>query len=163
MRLSLFFLLAILSGCASYYRGTAASNELGTIYVEPVKNSSLCPKASWVLTAQLTKKFQQNTSLKLVGKNEARSRLCVEIVDFQRKNSTYDSRDTSKVLSINFRVVAECTLIGGNGRCILDHQRVEATMNLEKQADFHSLQDQAIPQLMDRLAREICALLVNVW
>jgi hypothetical protein len=163
MRFLLFFLLAICPGCATYHRGTAAGDGLGSIYVEPVKNSSLCPRASGPLTAQLTKKIQRSTSWKLADKNAAPSHLRVEIVDFQRKNFAYDPADTSKILSIKLVVAAECTLVGGDGRRILDRQRVEAAMNLEKQADFHTLQDQAIPPLMERLAGEICALLNAVW
>jgi hypothetical protein len=127
------------------------------------QNSSLCPKASGTLTAQLTKKLQQNTPLKLAEKGAPQSHLCVEIIDFRRENSAYDAADTSNVLSINFRVAAECTLTGQDGRRILDRQRVEVAMNLEKQADFLTSQDQAIPQLMERLAKEICALLANIW
>jgi hypothetical protein len=163
VRFFLFFSGAIFSGCATYHRGVSAGAGPGSICIEPVKNSSLCPKASGTLAAQLVKKIQQNTPWKLAGKGAAQSHLCVEIIDFRRENFAYDAADTSNVLSINFHVAAECTLTGQDGRPILDRQRVETAMNLEKQTDFLTSQDQAIPQLMERLAKEICALLVNIW
>ena len=60
-------------------------------------------------------------------------------------------------------IAAKCKLTDKNNRVLLDQQRVEATMELENQDYFHPLRDQAIPQLMERLARKICALLVNIW
>jgi hypothetical protein len=45
----------------------------------------------------------------------------------------------------------------------LERQRIEADIDLEKYSHFHSLRDQAIPQLMERLARKICAFLINIW
>jgi hypothetical protein len=98
-----------------------------------------------------------------VGKNEAHTHLQVEIIDYSQKKSTYDPKDTSIALSLALHVVAECTLIDREGRFLLERQRVEAGMDLEKCPHFHSLRDQAVPRLMGRLAREICALLVNIW
>jgi hypothetical protein len=158
----LFFMAIIFGGC-HYQRGVGPTNVMQSIYVEPVKNSSLCPKASGTLTAQLTKAIQRNTSLKLASKNEASGHLQVEIVDYSQKNSAYDPRDTSIILSLSLCIVAECTLVDRDGHFLWDHQRVEASMDLEKCNNFHSLRDQAIPQLMERLARKICTLLVNIW
>ncbi|MDR1906984.1 MAG: LPS assembly lipoprotein LptE [Puniceicoccales bacterium] len=163
VRFILFFMGMICGGCAHYQSGVGATNVVQSVYIEPVKNSSLCPKASGSLTAQLTKTIQQSTPLKLARKNEANAHLQIEIVDYSQKNSTYDPKDTSSVLSLNLRVVAECTLIDKEGHFLLEHQRVEASMDLEKQSNFLSLRDQAIPQLMERLARKIGALLVNIW
>lgn len=132
-----------------------------SIYVEPVSNNSLCPKAA--LTAPLAKAIQRSTSLKLVRKQEADYHLRAEIVNFSQKNSTCDPKDTSVVLSLSLCVAAECTLIDRKGQFLLDHQRVEADMDLEKGSDFHLSRDQAVPQLMERLARKICTYLVNIW
>ncbi|MDR1435023.1 MAG: LPS assembly lipoprotein LptE [Puniceicoccales bacterium] len=159
----LFLLCLIFSGCSHYHSGISPQNVVQSIYVEPVKNSSLCPKASGPLTAQLTKKIQRSTPLKLAHKGEAQSHLRVEIVDFSQKNSAYDPKDTSIALSVNLRIVAECTLVDRSGKSLLERQRVEVAVDLLKGRDFHSLRDQAIPQLMERLARKICALLVNIW
>jgi hypothetical protein len=163
MRVIILFMVLILGGCAHYHSGVGSKDVTRSIYVEPVKNSSLCPKASGTLTAQLTKAVQRSPSLKLAGKNEANTHLRVEIVDYSQKKSTYDPKDTSIALSFTLHVVAECTLIDREGRFLLEHQRVKASIDLEKCTHFHSLRDQAVPQLMGRLAREICALLVNIW
>ncbi|MDR1590780.1 MAG: LPS assembly lipoprotein LptE [Puniceicoccales bacterium] len=157
-RLILLVAAAILGGCR-YQRGTGTA--MRSIYVEPGSNGSLCPKAA--LTAQLAKAIQRSASLKLACKHEADAHLRVEIVNFLQKNSAYDPKDTSIVLSLNLCVVAECTLIDREGRFLLERQRVEVGMDLEKCNDFHLLRDQATPQLMERLAREICTLLVNIW
>jgi hypothetical protein len=162
MRFILACFLLIFFGCARYSSSVGPA-KVQSVYVEPVKNSSLCPKASGTLTAQLVKAIQHSVSLKSAGKEEAQTHLQVEIVDFSQKDSAYDSKDTSMVLSFDLRVVAECTLTDGEGHFLLERQRVEAAMDLEKQGNFHSLRDQAIPQLMERLARKICALLVNIW
>jgi hypothetical protein len=153
----------IFGGCVNYQRGVGSVDVVRSIYIEPVKNSSLCPQTSGTLTAQLTKAIQWSTPLKLVGKDEAHTHLQVEIVDYSQKNSTYDPRDTSIVLSLSLRIVAECTLFDREGHCLLEHQRVEASMDLDKCSNFHSFRDQAIPQLMGRLARKIGALLINIW
>jgi hypothetical protein len=158
MRFILFLMAVVLGGC-HYQRGVGTAVQ--SIYVEPVKNSSLCPRASGTLTAQLTKVIQR--SLKLAAKNEADAHLRVEIVDYAKKNATYNPKDTSVVLSVSLCVVAECTLVDREGHFLLECQRVEATMDLEKCNNFHSSHDQAIPQLMGRLARKIGALLMNVW
>jgi hypothetical protein len=100
------------------------------------QNSSLCSKASGTLTTQLTKKLQQNTPLKLAEKGAAQSHLCVEVTDFRRENFAYDAADTSNVLSINFRVAADCTLTGQDGHRILDQQRVEAAMKCQEAGGF---------------------------
>jgi hypothetical protein len=156
-------MVLVLGGCAHYRSGIGPTDIVRSIYIEPIKNSSLCPKASGTLTAQLIKAIQRSTSLKLTGKNEANTHLQVEIVDYSQKKSTYDPKDTSIVLSFDLHVIAECTLIDREGRFLLERQRVEASMDLEKYTHFHSLRDQAVPQLIGRLAREICALLVNIW
>ncbi|MDR2806753.1 MAG: LPS assembly lipoprotein LptE [Puniceicoccales bacterium] len=155
-------LLAVFSGC-HYHRGISPTNNIHSIYVAPVKNSTLCPKASGTLTTQLIKKIQQSTSLKCVPKNEAQGHLQIEIVDFSKKSAALNPSDTSVVLIFNVSVVAECTFIDKEGRYWLEHQRIEAHMDLDKAHNFHSLQDQALPQLMERLARKICALLTNIW
>jgi hypothetical protein len=156
-------MVLVLGGCAHYRSGIGPTDIVRSIYIEPIKNSSLCPKASVTLTAQLAKAVQRSPSLKLTGKNEANTHLQVEIVDYSQRKSTYDPKDTSIVLSFDLHVVAECTLIDREGRFLLECQRIEASMDLEKCTHFHSLRDQAVPQLMGRLAREICALLVNIW
>jgi hypothetical protein len=156
-------LLLVLGGCAHYRSGVGSRDVVQSIYVEPIRNSSLCPKASGTLTAQLTKAIQRSSSLKLAGRNEANTHLQVEIVDYSQKKSTYDPKDTSIALSLTLHVVAECTLIDREGRFLLERQRVEVAMDLEKCDHFYSLRDQAVPQLMGRLAREISALLVNIW
>lgn len=159
MKLILFLVYGILSGCSRYYWGIPNHNLVQSIYVEPVKNSSLCPKASGSLSVQLAKRIQQNTPIKLASKEEAQSHLRVEIVDFSQRNSSYDPKDTAIVLSMNFRAVAECTLIDKNGKPLWEDQRVEVVMDVGKEKDFHSFLDQAIPQVMERLARRICMLL----
>ncbi|MDR0418216.1 MAG: LPS assembly lipoprotein LptE [Puniceicoccales bacterium] len=163
IRFILLLMAMILGGCACYKKGVGSADVVQSIYIEPVKNSSLCPQTSGTLTAQLSKAIQWNTPLKLMGKNEAHTHLQVEIVDYFQKNSTYDPKDTSIVLSLSFRIVAECTLFDRKGHCLLERQRVEASMDLEKCSNFHSFRDQAIPQLMGRLARKIGALLINIW
>jgi hypothetical protein len=163
VRVILSFMGIILSGCAQYRRGNGPIDAVQSIYIEPVNNSSLCPRASETLTTQLTKIIQRNTPLRLASKNEANAHLQIEIVDYVQRNVTYDPKDTSIVLSLNLRVAAECTFIDREGHFLLEHQRVEANMDLGKCNHFHSLRDQAIPQLMERLAREICALLMNIW
>ncbi|MDR3317512.1 MAG: LPS assembly lipoprotein LptE [Puniceicoccales bacterium] len=163
IRSILFFILAIIAGCTHYHRGASLEDVAQSIYVEPVKNSSLCPKASSILTPQLIKNIQQNTSLKLTPKEKAQLHLQVEVVDFSQKSSTYNPDDTAQVLSFDLRIAAECTLIDKNGRLLLDHQRFETSMDLEKEKNFHLLRDQAIPPLMERLARKICAAVVNIW
>jgi hypothetical protein len=160
-----FILLAmgIIFGGCHYQRGVGSTDIVRSVYVEPVKNSSLCPRASGTLTAQLIQAIQRSTPLKLANKNEAHTHLQVEIVDFSQKNSAYDPLDTSIALSFTLRVVAECTLFDREGHFLWERQRVEATMDLEKQDHFLSLRDQAIPQLMERLAKKIAVLLVNIW
>ncbi|MDR1303151.1 MAG: hypothetical protein LBJ81_00855, partial [Puniceicoccales bacterium] len=73
VRFFLSFLWVSFSGCATYHRGVSAGAGPGPIYIEPVKNSSLCPKAAGTLTAQLTKKLQQNTPWKLADEGAAQS------------------------------------------------------------------------------------------
>jgi hypothetical protein len=163
MRVILLLTVLVLGGCAHYRSGIGPTDVVQSIYVEPVKNSSLCPKASGTLTAQLTKAIQRSPSLQLTGKNEANTHLQIEVVDYSQKKSTYDPKDTSIALSLDLLVVAECTLVDRDGHFLLERQRIEAAMDLEKRTHFHSLRDQAIPQLMGRLARNICALLVNIW
>ncbi|MDR2812286.1 MAG: LPS assembly lipoprotein LptE [Puniceicoccales bacterium] len=159
----LLFMNVFSAGCTSYQMGVGMADGMRSIYVEPVKNSSLCPQASGTLTAQLAKAIQRTTPLKLAEKNEADCHLQVEIVDYSQPHSAYDPGDTSIVLSLNLRIVVECTLVNQKGNFLLECQRIEACMDLEKCNHFHSLRDQAIPQLMGRLARKICAFLVNIW
>ncbi|MDR2200822.1 MAG: LPS assembly lipoprotein LptE [Puniceicoccales bacterium] len=134
-----------------------------SIYVEPVRNRSLCPKASGMLTAQLTKKIQRSAALKLMPKDEAQTCLQIEIIEFSQKGSTFDSKDTSTILSFDLRVKAECTLMDKEGRYLWERRLVEEALDLGKERNFHTLRDQAIAQLMERLARKIGALLINIW
>jgi hypothetical protein len=99
----------------------------------------------------------------LASESEANPHLLVEIVEYSQKKSPYDPKNTSIARSLDLHVVAECTLIDRNGRLLLERQRVEAGMDLEKDSHFHSLRDQAVSQLMGRLVREIGALLVTIW
>jgi hypothetical protein len=72
----------ICRGCAHHQNGIGPSNVLQSIYVEPVKNSSLCPKSSGSLTTRLTKIIQQSIPLKLARKNEANTHLQIKIIDY---------------------------------------------------------------------------------
>jgi hypothetical protein len=162
-RFVLWFFLMFCGGCASYRLGNSLSDIAHSIYIEPVRNSSLCPKASGPLTAQLIKKIQQNTALKVTKMRDAQLHLRVEIVDFSQKNSAYDSKDTSLVLSSDLCIVVECTLTHCDGRLLLESQRVEAHMDLHKQDSIPLCRDQVIPQLMERLAGKICTFIANIW
>jgi hypothetical protein len=162
VRFILLLMGIILGGCR-YKNGVGSAANVRSIYVEPVKNSSLCHRASGTLTAQLAQAIQRSTPLKLAGKDEAHTHLQVEIIDFSQKNSAYDPKDTSITLSLTLCVIAECTLIDRDGHFLWERQSVEATMDLEKQDHFFALRDQAIPQLMERLAKKISVLLVNIW
>lgn len=157
----LLVMLTLMTSCASYHHGT--DSKLASIYIAPVKNSSLFPNLSGALTNALVHEIQSKTAIKIVGKQIKSVRLLVEISRYGQKEVVTDAEDTSRSLAWEQNLEVIFSLYDADGAIMIDQQKVTVTTDLEMKRDFLESKDFIAASLAERAARKIVAFVAHAW
>jgi len=179
-RLSFFWLgvlscCALLTGCTQYQWGTAAGPlKFSTLYVRPVRNTTMAPQLSSMTTNILRDSFNHDGRVQLVNSPEdADATLEVVIVGYLRQVAAVREQDTGLASKFSITVTAACTLVDNRS-----HKNLIAARNVEIKRDVftdngnpHSslVSDQlqaeynVVPLIAQSLGDKIVHTVTDVW
>lgn len=81
-------------GCSAYRLGSPSEIPFDSIYIEPPLNSSFVPQAQQLLGTQIRKAIIRDGRVSLLSNpDEATARLEIELMDYRRNSSAYNSDD----------------------------------------------------------------------
>ena len=177
----LFWILAILLpffGCVSYHPGIGANIPLpfDRVYVAPVKNKSFAPQSQALLTKSVRNKLANQPGIKLAGSPDNAAILEITIIKYGQSSAGYEyvekqenqnnnekhEYDDWKTYDVDMSV--SCSLVDGKtGKVYFKDHKVSASVECRDRENYQEAKYQAMPQLVQKLADEICEDICNVW
>lgn len=169
----LLFLCLPFLGCSNYSFGRRAQIPLpfSRIYVAPVKNESFAPQAQALLTKSVRNKLANQPGIKLAESPDNAAILEITIIKYGQSSAGYEyvekkngdkKHDGWKVYDVDMSV--SCSLVNGKtGKVYFKDHKVSASVECRDRENYQEAKYQAMPQLVQKLADEICEDICNVW
>lgn len=159
----LFFILAIFSGCSHYHLGSKPL-PFNTLYIEPVRNTSLAPQVQAPLTAQLRQTFLRNTSLTLASEESADATLSTTVTNYTRSATATREEDTDIGRSFAISATVKCSLTDNKtGKVLFSNRTISASVNASTDGGFQESEYRAMAAITENLSLQIKSLVVSVW
>jgi hypothetical protein len=156
-------LTGLFSGCAGYKLGPTGGVRAGerSLQVNPIVNSTTEPRLGAALNQALRKAIQRDGTFRLNTRGDGDVLLNAQILRYIRFGIAYKSEDT--LTAEDYELVMEARVIATerrSGRTLLDKE-VRGRTTVRIGSDLASVERQALPLLVDNLARNITVLLAD--
>jgi hypothetical protein len=163
-RLFAAFLSAfLLSGCAGYHLGPANGMAAGekSIQVRPFANSTLEPRLTDAVTAQLRREIQRDGTFRLATHDDGDVVVTGTLTRYNRREMSISEADT--LTPVDFRLILTAHVTArerGTGKVLLD-KTVSGSVLIRIGLDLPDSERQAMPILASDLAKNVTALLAE--
>lgn len=152
-----------LSGCAGYRLGPSNGMAAGekSIQVRPFSNSTLEPRLTDALTAQLRREIQRDGTFRLASHDDGNIVVSGAITRYNRREMSLSHADTLTPLDFRLTLTAHVTARErGSGKVLLD-KIVTGSALIRIGSDLTDAERQALPILAGDLAKNVTALLAD--
>ncbi|MGF1450892.1 MAG: LPS assembly lipoprotein LptE [Opitutales bacterium] len=155
----------VVAGCAHYALGDGSEPPFDRVWVAPVQNQALVPRASAPVTGAIRDRFlQEPGKLALADQDAANAaRLEVVLTDFSRRMITTLPTDTGRGETFQLVLDASVTLRGPDGEVLFRDRPFFAATTAFALANFPNAEYQALPVLAKELADKIHHAVNSVW
>ncbi len=161
--LCLFFIAALLAGCAGYKLGPTNGLPAGsrTVEVRPFINKTREPRVTEYLAASMRKQFQQDGSFHLETSGHGDYLVRGEIIRFDRSGLSYQLGDVLTPQEYTLVLIAHVEVVNVNTGKTNFSKNVFGRSYIRIGNDQSSAERQAMPLLTDDLAQKAVSLLVD--
>jgi hypothetical protein len=161
--LLLFFLAALLAGCAGYKLGPTNGIPAGSrsVEVRSFVNKTREPRITEYLAGSMRKQFQQDGTFHLDTSGRGDILVTGEITRFERTGLSYLTNDVLTPQEYTLLLVAHVVAVNVNTGKTYVNKDVFGRTYMRIGNDQSSAERQAIPLLADDLARNAVSLLVD--
>ncbi len=157
------FSLATL-GCAGYKLGPIAKTEYRSVAVKMFKNATYQPQLEAPITNAIIKRFQNDATLAIRSTDDADIVLSGEVTNYYRTMLRGQHLDTTVPAEIRLYIEVRVQVYERNtGRVILPSAAFTAYTDTFTGRDQQSAEQQALPLIADKLARQVVARIVEPW
>jgi hypothetical protein len=156
-------IIATFTGCAGYQLGpTSGVARLDkSVQIVPFSNTTLEPRLSDAVTAQLRKELQHEGTFRLATHEDGDIVVTGAITHYQRGGLSFNPGDTLTVRDFRLNMTARVTARErSSGKLLLDKPVAGYTI-IRFTSDLPSAERQALSLLADDLAKHITALLAD--
>jgi hypothetical protein len=158
-----FVAALVLSGCAGYRLGPSNGMAAGekSIQIRPFSNSTLEPRLTDAVTAQLRREIQRDGTFRLASQDEGDIVVSGTITRYNRREISLSEADTLTPLDFHLMLTAHVTARErGTGKVLLD-RIVTGSALIRMGANLPDAERQVLPVLACDLARNVTALLAD--
>jgi hypothetical protein len=162
--------LAASGGCAGYRMGTTSlyPGDIQTVYVPIFESDSYRRGMGERLTELVIKEIEERTPYKVVSSPQADSILTGRITNDTKRVVIEDQHDQPRDVQMNFVVQVSWVdrkgdLVSQGGSVPIPAETVQLSQTADQIAEFGQSTATAQQQVLERLAREIVALMENPW
>jgi len=158
-------MLLLFPGCVGYQLGSMLPNDIRTIFVPTVVNSTKEPNLESDITQALIQELQKDGSLKVINDETiADSILRVNVTDYRLQPLSYDS--LQKTRANEYRLLLQSSVMftrRATGEVIGQYPIVQGDTDFFFNGDLTSTKRQNLPDAAKDLAHDIVELLVESW
>lgn len=154
------------AGCSHYQLGTGGVPlAFRTLYIEPVRNTTMLPQAQALVGAQLREAFARDGRVALVNSPEAAdASLSVVLHDYHRAVAAVREGDTGLARKFNLVLGAACTLRDNRaGKMLVENRPVTAVREAFTDSGQQQAEYQALPLLAESVAGKIVHATLDTW
>lgn len=156
-------LLAGLSGCAGYQRGSSVPEAFHTIHVPAFENQTRYPMVGAVATQQFLDTLIEDGTFDPEELDTARLRLQVIVTDFQADSVRYDRNNTIVPTEYYLTMQAKVFLYDAHtGETYINGKQIHATEVMLTRNEFQTGVTDVIPRLSRKLAKNLLDELQNL-
>ena len=158
-----FLAALVLSGCAGYRLGPSNGMAAGekSIQVRPFSNSTLEPRLTDAVTAQLRREIQREGTFRLASQDDGDIVVSGTITRYNRREMSLSEADNLTPLDFRLTLTAHVTARErGTGKVLLD-RNVTGYALVRIGSDLTDTERQVLPVLAGDLARNVTALLAD--
>ncbi len=154
-----------IAGCAHYRPGDGAELPFSSLYIAPVVDRSLVPRAATLLSADLRDAILRRASNPALAPDAASSdaTLAVTLLDLRRGIAATSPSDTALGTAFQVSLHAEITLLKADGTALISRRAVESSTMVFALGDYAQGEQQAIPALAEALAVRIVNEITQGW
>lgn len=155
--------VALLTGCQSYQLGTGEAPPFDSVHVAPVERRALVPQAVPELTDAL--RSQLAGRIRLASREHADTVLAVTLVAYRRNRVASDPEDTRRAIAYELVLEGEASLVDTRDGRVYFVAREFVAQEIVYAFDGELIQAerQALPVLVENLARDLRDAILGVW
>ena len=151
-------------GCAGYHVGTVTAHNFQSVSVPMFRNRTLRPQLEAQITNAITKRIQEDGTVRVESSPDADVVLDGEVTHYERNSLRFLQSETR--IPREFEIVITVRVEAKDrrtGETVLKPTEIVGKTDVFIGADQQSSEFQALPLVADDIARRVVGLLVENW
>ena len=157
--------IGLLAACSNYQLGTGGKVKFTTLFIAPVKSTTLIPQAQVLVTTQVREAFIRDGRVALVDSPDAADAvLQITLTGYDRSVAVTRSDDTGLARRFDLALQARAKLTDNRTKQIYFDQRpLTAKRGVFVDSGLVPAEYQTLPLLAEQLASETVHAVLDVW